>query len=370
MPRRPTLTVACGLLASLVMALAPATAGVAGSPSPSASPSPSPAASSGGTLGTQRAQLVQQLTAATGGRDSARRQLLAAQDALTAVERRLGDSRVRLAALNARLQALARQIASDEQSMASARAQLGALVRVAYESSDRDGFAGAVLSASDFGQAMDRIRTAQSITEQVASLQGRVAGKEKALLDEHAQLQEEGAQASAEEGRLDEDAGRLMALVAARDQAVAAFSGPARELAARIAAIDDQLAPPLPARGPVAATGTCGNRFAFGYCTWYVATRRCIPWLGNAWDWWRAAAAYGYAEGQTPARGAVVVWGRSASSPIGHVAYVEAVGPSGSIPAGSFEVSEMNYRAWDVVDYRVVRTGSPGILGFIYAKAG
>ena len=361
MPSRSTLSVACGLIAAVVVALAPATGSATGSPSPS--PSATPAAG----LGAQRAQLVQQLATATAGRDGARRQLLAAQAALTTVERRLAASRAQLALVNARLQALAQQIAGDEQSLTAARAQLGALVRVAYESSGKDGFADAVLSASDFGQAMDRIRTAQSITAQVGDLQGRVASSETSLLRERTELQADGARASALEGSLDEDAGRLMALVAQRDQAVQALSGSARDLASRIATIDDALAPPLPA---VSSSGSCGNHFAFGYCTWYVATRRCIPWLGNAWDWWRAAAAFGYQEGQTPARGAVVVWGRSATSPIGHVAYVEAVGPDARVPAGSFLVSEMNHAGWDVVDYRVVRDGAPNILGFIYAKAG
>ena len=365
MASRSTLSVACGLLASLVLALVPATGGATGSPTPS----PSPAASTpADQLGAERAQLEQELAAAAGARAGARSQLAATQSALTAVERRLGSTRTQLASLNARLQALAQQIAADETSLTSARAQLGALVRVAYESSDRDGFAGAVLSASDFGQAMDRIRTAQTVTAQVADLQGRVADRERSLLQERSQLQTQGAQATALEGSLDEDAGRLVALVAQRDQAVQAFSGPARDLAARIAAIDDQLAPPVPVHSPVVTNGSCGNHFAFGYCTWYVATRRCIPWLGNAWDWWRAAAAFGYAEGQSPARGAVVVWGRSGSSPVGHVAYVEAVGPDGRVPAGYFLVSEMNYAGWDTVDYRQVRIGSPGILGFIYAK--
>ena len=35
---------------------------------------------------------------------------------------------------------------------------------------------------------------------------------------------------------------------------------------------------------PFEAPGS--NSFAYGFCTWYVATRRNIPWMGNAIDWW------------------------------------------------------------------------------------
>ena len=65
----------------------------------------------------------------------------------------------------------------------------------------------------------------------------------------------------------------------------------------------------------------------------------------------------------------MAVWGRYGSSPDGHVAYVEAVGPSNGVPAGSFMVSEMNYNGWDRVDRRVVADNAPGLVGFIYGKA-
>jgi surface antigen len=157
----------------------------------------------------------------------------------------------------------------------------------------------------------------------------------------------------------------MLALVAQRDAAFRNVDGPARNVAAQIAEIDMELS----GQQPVNASGSCGNHFAYGYCTYYVATRRCIPWFGNAWEWWGNAAAYGYSEGHVPQRGAVAVWGRGGSSPEGHVAYVEAVGPSNGVPAGSFMVSEMNYSGWNRVDQRVVADNAPGLLGFIYGKA-
>jgi surface antigen/peptidoglycan hydrolase CwlO-like protein len=348
---------ACSVLLCGTLAGGPAGAAKA------SNPGPNPGSPTADQLRAQRAQLEQQLAVAGGAASDAKRRLLAAQSQLNAASRRLTDSRAQLDAINARLQALTQEISAQESSLTAARGQLAPLLRLAYEQSGKDGFAAAILSAGDLGQAMDRIRQAQSVTDQVAELQARIHSDEKSLLDERTSLQAQAAQASQLEEELNQETGRLTALVAQRDLAFRELNGPARDLAARIAAIDSQLAPPI-------TSGGCGNHFAFGYCTYYVATRRCIPWLGNAADWWGAAAAYGYTEGQVPQRGAVVVWGRSGSSPVGHVAYVEAVGPDGGVPAGSFLVSEMNHSGWDRVDYRTVRVGSPGILGFIYGKAG
>lgn len=119
-----------------------------------------------------------------------------------------------------------------------------------------------------------------------------------------------------------------------------------------------------PARtiGPVAGAA---NGFYYGYCTWWVAHKRYVPWRGNAYQWWWNARAFGYAEGHTPRPGAIMVMGISGTSPEGHVAYVESTNPN-----GSFVVSEMNWwgvpgGGWGRVDYRTV-TSMTGILGFIY----
>jgi surface antigen len=119
---------------------------------------------------------------------------------------------------------------------------------------------------------------------------------------------------------------------------------------------------PSAARGP--ASGTADG-FSYGYCTWWVAQKRYIPWRGNAAEWWWNARPFGFAEGATPRVGAVMVMGVSGTSPQGHVAYVESVNPD-----GSFVVSEMNWwgvagGGWNRVDYRTV-TSMRGILGFIY----
>jgi LysM repeat protein len=107
--------------------------------------------------------------------------------------------------------------------------------------------------------------------------------------------------------------------------------------------------------GPYPATG-----FPAGWCTYYVATWRNVTWRGDAGWWYDNAKAQGYPVGQTPKVGAIMVtW----ESYLGHVAYVEAVNPD-----GSWTVSEMNYVAFDVIDWRTIKPGQLGtrLVGFIY----
>lgn len=311
----------------------------------------------------RRAALVAQLDALSGPEATARQALLSVENQLATVQAQLVAARRHLDALDSSLQRLARQIADNERTLATARARLASLVRLTYEASSDDALATAIVSSSSFGEAMDRMRSAQHVGDQVATLLQEVRTRDRALVAERAALQRDGAAATAAEQALGDQSNRLAVLVAQRDQELAAITGPARAIASEIAAIDLQLAGPAPR---VASSGSCGNHFAYGYCTYYVATRRCVPWFGNAWQWWGAAAAMGYQEGHVPARGAIAVFGRSASSPDGHVAYVEAVGPAPGIPAGSFLVSEMNYGRWNTVDQRVVADDAPGLLGFIY----
>jgi surface antigen len=99
------------------------------------------------------------------------------------------------------------------------------------------------------------------------------------------------------------------------------------------------------------------NHFPWGYCTWWVAQKRSVPWNGNAWQWYGNAQSYGRPTGRTPVPGAIMVtW----ESGVGHVAYVE------SVSGGSFTVSEMNYRGYGIVSSRTLTTSSVPLIGFIY----
>lgn len=103
-----------------------------------------------------------------------------------------------------------------------------------------------------------------------------------------------------------------------------------------------------------------GGPYGAGQCTqWAWYKRQDLPsQLGNANAWARNAAAYGYLVDHNPAAGAVI---QTSSGWYGHVGYVEAVNPDGSIV-----VSEMNYG----IPYRVIRStipaGSVGNFNYIH----
>jgi len=99
------------------------------------------------------------------------------------------------------------------------------------------------------------------------------------------------------------------------------------------------------------------HSFPWGWCTWYVASRRHVPWGGNAGTWLYHAKAYGANIGKTPKVGAIMVSGESV---YGHVGIVE------SVKAGSFTISEMNYAGFGKVDRRTIPTGAGFVKGFIY----
>lgn len=102
------------------------------------------------------------------------------------------------------------------------------------------------------------------------------------------------------------------------------------------------------------------GKFAYGFCTWYVASRRAVPWTGDAWQWFGNAKAMNFPTGQTPQPGSIMVtW----ESWVGHVAYVEQVNAD-----GSWVVSEMNYTAWGRIDTRTIKPGGVPLIGFIYGQ--
>ncbi|MEK9151424.1 MAG: LysM peptidoglycan-binding domain-containing protein [Patescibacteria group bacterium] len=101
-----------------------------------------------------------------------------------------------------------------------------------------------------------------------------------------------------------------------------------------------------------------GHKFPYGYCTWYLAQKRYVPWRGNAGTWLYQARALGYRTGKTPAVGAIVV--TTENRFYGHVALVEKVS------GGNITVSEMNYVGWGKIDRRVLSASSRVIKGYIY----
>ncbi len=101
-----------------------------------------------------------------------------------------------------------------------------------------------------------------------------------------------------------------------------------------------------------------GHRFPYGYCTWYVASKRYVPWGGNAGTWLYNAKAQGYKTGKTPRPGAIIVTTENVY--YGHVALVEKV--SGN----TITVTEMNYTGWGKTSRRTLSASSRVIKGYIY----
>lgn len=114
------------------------------------------------------------------------------------------------------------------------------------------------------------------------------------------------------------------------------------------------------------STVYAGNRYAYGYCTYYAFNKRAAAgrpigsnW-GNATTWAALASASGFAVNRTPSAGAVFQtsggWGG-----YGHVGYVESVNPDGSIL-----VSEMNYAGWNRVSSRTISADQVGMFNYIH----
>ncbi len=109
------------------------------------------------------------------------------------------------------------------------------------------------------------------------------------------------------------------------------------------------------------------RRFDWGYCTWWVARRRAVPWSGNAVEWFANAQAMGYATGDQPLPGAILVRRSATWAGFGHVAYVE------SVEGTTFTVSEMNVNyvgELTTTTYDLATKPPPGLLGFVYWRYG
>ena len=100
-----------------------------------------------------------------------------------------------------------------------------------------------------------------------------------------------------------------------------------------------------------------GHKFPYGYCTWYVAQHKYVPWGGNAGTWLYHARAYGAKTGKVPKVGAIIV---TSESWYGHVGIVTKV------KNGKVTIKEMNYRGWAKVSTRTISTKSRVIRGYIY----
>jgi len=100
-----------------------------------------------------------------------------------------------------------------------------------------------------------------------------------------------------------------------------------------------------------------GHSFPYGYCTWYVAQHKYVPWGGNAGTWLYHARAYGAKTGKKPKAGAIIV---TSESWYGHVGIVTKV------KGGNVTIKEMNYVGFAKVSTRTISEKSRVIKGYIY----
>ncbi|MBI3494508.1 CHAP domain-containing protein [Candidatus Saccharibacteria bacterium] len=109
-----------------------------------------------------------------------------------------------------------------------------------------------------------------------------------------------------------------------------------------------------------------GNRYDYGYCTWYAYNRRAALGMpiggmwGNASSWASLARGSGFSVNNRASVGAVLQTPNAAGG-YGHVAVVESVNSDGSIL-----ISEMNFAGWNVKSTRTIGADSVGSYNYIH----
>jgi surface antigen len=106
------------------------------------------------------------------------------------------------------------------------------------------------------------------------------------------------------------------------------------------------------------------NLYDFGFCTFWVSKRRAevgfpIPqnW-GDAHSWDDNAFLTGYKVDHAPQQYAIM---QTDAGDLGHVAFVEEVGTD-----GSWKVSEMNVKGWDILSDRTFKPSQAKDYNFIH----
>ena len=323
-----------------------------------------------GGLAAQRQALQSQVAQLGAERSQALQDLLAAQDALDNIKAELAHNVAYLNDLHHQQDVITARIAATEKDIDFQRKLLATMSREQYKTNSTDSGLALIFGSQNFGQMVNRIMATNSIGKKIEDTHRKLKVEEASLKTLAADLAVKKAAADQVQAQLEQENAKEMVLVAAQDARLASIDADSKSLLGKIAAVNAQIAAAAQPRftsgtGSGGGGASCGNHFTYGYCTWYVANRRCIPWFGNADEWWANARSYGYPEGQQAKPGAVVVWNAgSGMGSVGHVAYVE------SVDAGGFTVSEYNYTyGWNHYDTRYVSYSNPGpLLGFIYGK--
>jgi surface antigen len=271
---------------------------------------------------------------------------------LNADQAKLTDLNDQVERAQADVDQLNRKLADDQQRETVVARELVMMGRLEYEQPTFS--LSSILEATSLQQLLSNVAQARLVARKQTNLLGQARQLRHQDEQVHSQLSQRLAEVQSARDAAAQVAARTLSL---RDTAQdAALRARASTLVQQAQATVTQ----QPQVVKYTGSGPYPNHFSFGYCTFYVASRRYVPWFGNAIQWWANARAYGYPEGSTPQVGAIMV---SSESSLGHVAYVE------SVSGNTFVVSEMNFSGWNVVDRRTITLGvRVPVVGFIYGQ--
>ena len=190
----------------------------------------------------RRAQLIAELAAMQPSLSAAGGAVNSAEGMFNAQQTKVLNERKQLAKLNATLLSLSSELNSNDATAAQDKAQLAAITRATYETSGTNQVLTAVLSAQSFNQAIDELKTANQVSQQVLDLVERLAASNHAILSEQASIRSDAASAETLEGQLAAQSDKLITVLEDRNTLFAGLTGPARQVAAEIANIDNQIA--------------------------------------------------------------------------------------------------------------------------------
>ena len=302
-----------------------------------------------------------------------------AQQRAAAAQAQLAQEQLALAAANVALAHTTAGLDGVRADLAHDRERLANLVLTTYEANEGNTALIALVNSTNLAQTIDTLVSYSQMTDSMAGLVQRVRGEAERLgqLQSKQEAEQRDAQRQVDSVRAQQE--QAMQSEASYQKQASHLTGPAAQLTqqlqgvlAQLAAAEGKQLESVTLNGTASATtdgalppfafGPRVDDFAWGQCTWYVASLVTVTWGGDAWEWISAAAAQGTPEGMIPQPGALVVWSPNGggSSSIGHVAYVETV-----VSPTSFIVDEANWEGLGVVDKRLVAS-LDGVEGFIY----
>jgi peptidoglycan hydrolase CwlO-like protein len=174
----------------------------------------------------RRAQLIAELAAMQPNLSAAGGAVNSAEGMFNAQQQKVLNERNQLAKLNATLLSLSSELNSNNATAAQDKAQLAAITRATYETSGNDQVLAAVLSAQSFNQAIDELKAANQVSQQVLALVERLAASNHAIVAEQTSIRSDAASAETLEGQLAAQSDRLITILENRNTLFAGLTGP------------------------------------------------------------------------------------------------------------------------------------------------